>query len=445
MYKNQKFLVLGLARSGYEVAKVLIARNNEVIVTDLKGDDEDKINELKSLGVQVFITDKQDELLDKTFDYVIKNPGIKFTNPTVVKAESLNIPVINELEVAYNLLPKNVKIIGITGSNGKTTTTTLIYEVLKNAGLPVHLGGNIGYPMSSLLADVKENDILVLEISGHQLHDFVNFKVDIAVMTNLSVVHLDHFGTYENYKHNKCLIFRHQTIDDLAILNMENQDVMDETKNIGSTKEYFSSLNKADSYLKDGVIYYQDEAIVDTDKVILKGNHNYENMMCAILVAKRLNVGTKVIKETLETFKGVEHRIEFVGKINDREFYNDSKSTNVRSTQIALNAFKVPTILLLGGLDRNLPFDDLEPFMTNVKCVVCYGETKYKIEEFINKLNIRCYVVNNLREAVTTAYKESSSNDVILLSPACASWDQYKSFEERGNEFKQIVLQELTK
>ena len=445
MFKNQKIFVLGLARSGYEVAKLLISRDNEILVTDLKNDDKEKEEELKKLGVKVVLTENQTDLLDSSYDYVIKNPGIKFDNPTVVKASELGIPVINELEVAYNLLPKDVKIIGITGSNGKTTTTTLIYEVLKAGGLPVHLGGNIGFPMSGLVKDVKSGDYLVLEISGHQLHDFVNFKTDIAVMTNLSPVHLDHFGTYENYKYNKCLICRHHTDKDIAILNAENNDVLEGTKDAKSRKLYFSSMHSADSYLKDNMIYYHDEAIVDTTACILKGNHNYENMMCAILVAKELGVKTEVIKKTLEEFKGVEHRIEYVTTLNGVEFYNDSKSTNVKSTQIALSAFKNPTIVLLGGLDRKLPFDDLKDYMGNVKAVVCYGETKQKIKDFVDTLNIDCYVLDNLRESVHKAYELSLPGDVILLSPACASWDQYKDFEVRGREFKDIVLNELAK
>ncbi len=445
MFKDQKIFVLGFARSGYEVAKLLISRNNEVLVTDLKNEDKEKEEELKKLGVKVIITDKQADLLDSDYDIVVKNPGIRFDNPVILKAAELNIPVINELEVAYNLLPTDVKIIGITGSNGKTTTTTLIYEVLKAAGLPVHLGGNIGFPMSGLVKDVKKGDYLVLEISGHQLHDFVNFKVDIAVMTNLSPVHLDHFGSYENYKYNKCLIFRHQTENDIAILNAENEDVLEGSKNILSKKLYFSSKREKDCYLKDGFIYYKDEKIVETNKCIIKGNHNYENMMCAILVAKELGIKTDIIKKTLEEFKGVEHRIEYVTTLNGIEFYNDSKSTNVKSTQIALSAFNKPTILLLGGLDRKLPFDDLKDYMANVKAVVCYGETKHKIKEFVDSLNIDCYVLDNLRESTKKAYELSKSGDVILLSPACASWDQYKDFEVRGREFKDIVLNELNR
>lgn len=445
MFKSQKIFVLGLARSGYEVAKLLATRGNEILVTDLKNEDKAKEEELKELGVKVILTDKQADLLDSSYDYVIKNPGIRFDNPTVVKAGELGIPVINELEVAYNLLPDNVTIIGITGSNGKTTTTTLIYEVLKSANFPVHLGGNIGFPMSGLIKDIKSGDYLVLEISGHQLHDFVNFKTNISVMTNLSPVHLDHFGTYENYKYNKCLIFRHHTHNDLAILNAENDDVIDGTKEIKSEKLYFSSKREKDSYLKDGMIYYHNEAIVDTSACILKGNHNYENMMCAILVAKRLRIANDVIKKTLEEFKGVEHRIEYVMTLNGVEYYNDSKSTNVKSTQIALSAFKKPTILLLGGLDRKLPFDDLKDYMGNVKAVVCYGETKNKIKEFVDTLKIDCYVLDNLRESVKKAHELSLPGDVVLLSPACASWDQYKDFEVRGREFKEIVLNELTK
>lgn len=439
MFENKKIFVLGFARSGYEVAKLLRRYNNEVLVTDLKNDDEDRLKELENLGVKVVLTKEQDELLDSSYDYVVKNPGIRFDNKTVLKANELNIPVINELEVAYNLLPKNVKIIGITGSNGKTTTTTLIYEVLKNAGFPVHLGGNIGFPMSGLVKDVKEGDYLVLEISGHQLHDFVNFKVDIAVMTNLSPVHLDHFGSYDNYKYNKCLIFRYQTESDVAILNAENEDVIEGSKDILSRKLYFSSKNVKDAYLEDGFVCYRGEKIVDTSKAIIKGNHNYENMMCAILVAKELGIKNDVIKKTLEEFKGVEHRIEYVADVKGRTFYNDSKSTNVKSTQIALKTFDSPTIILLGGLDRKIPFDDLKDYMDNVKAAICYGETKNKLKEFLDSINVKNYVVDTLEEATKKAYELSAEGDVILLSPACASWDQFKDFEERGRKFKEIV------
>ena len=439
MYDNKKMFILGMARSGYEVAKTLAKHNCTILITDMKEQDEEKVKELKELGINLIVTDEPEELLDNTYDYVVKNPGIKVEHPVCLKAESLNIPVINELEVAYHYLPKNVKIIAITGSNGKTTTTTLTYEILKKANLPVHLGGNIGFPMCSLLNDIKENDIIVIELSAQQLHDFYDFKTDIGILTNLTPVHLDHFKTYENYQRCKKKIFNHHTQNDLAILNGNNQDVLNLTSYIKSTKVYFSSNKKCDIYIENQAIYYNNEEIIKLEDIKIKGNHNYENIMCAIVVAKKFNVTNEIIKEVLTNFSGVEHRLEFVKRLNKREFYNDSKATNVTSTIIALDSFNKPTILLLGGLDRGHSFDELLPHMQNVKLVVCYGQTKERILEFCNKNKIECYKKDTLEEATKLAYNLSEENEVILLSPACASWDQYAKFEDRGDDFKKIV------
>ena len=439
MFEHKKIFILGMARSGYEAAKLLSFYDNKILITDRKKQDKDHVDELINLGVEIHICDDPIDLLDETFDYVVKNPGIKLDHPVVLKAGKLGIPVTNEVEVAYNFLPKGVQIVGITGSNGKTTTTTLTYEIMKRAGLPVHLGGNIGYPVCSLVKACKENDILVLEISGHQLHDFINFKTDVSVMTNLTEVHTDHFGSYENYKYNKCLIFKKHTEKDIAILNLNNEDVMTGTKDIKSHKILFSSTQDADLTIKDNSIYYYEEKIVDLKDICLKGLHNYENIMCAIAVVKKYGVKNDVIVDYLKKFGGVEHRIEFVRELNKREFYNDSKATNVKSTQIALSAFSTPTIVLLGGLDRGLPFDDLTDYLNNTKEIICYGETKSKIKEYAQSINKKCEVVDNLEQAIRLAYENSDEGDVILLSPACASWDQYDSFEARGNEFKRIV------
>ena len=438
MYDNKKMFILGMARSGYEVAKVLAKHNCKILITDMKEQDEEKVKELKELGINLIITDKPEELLDDSFAYVVKNPGIKVDHKVCLKANELNIPVINELEVAYHYLPKNTKIIAITGSNGKTTTTTLTYEILKSANLPVHLGGNIGYPMCSLLDELKQNEIIVIELSAQQLHDFYDFKTDIGILTNLTPVHLDHFKTYENYKRCKKKIFNHHTNLDLAILNGSNQDVLDLTNDIKSKKVYFSSSKDCDICIKNNAIYYNEE-IIKLDDIKLKGNHNYENIMCAIVVAKQFNVSNEVIKEVLTTFTGVEHRLEFVKELNKRSFYNDSKATNVTSTIIALDSFKQPTILLLGGLDRGHSFDELLDHMKNVKFVICYGETKDRILDFCNKNNITCYKKDNLEEATILAYNNSKEDDVILLSPACASWDQYEKFEDRGDDFKRVI------
>lgn len=439
MFENKKIFILGMARSGYEAAKLLAHHNNVIVITDRKEQDEAHVKELERLGVNINICDDPTPLLDNSFDYVIKNPGIKLDHPLVVKAQELGIPVTNEVEVAYSFLPKTVKIIGVTGSNGKTTTTTLTYEMLKTAGKDVYLGGNIGYPVCSLVDIVNDDSILVLEISGHQLHDVINFKTNISIMTNLSEVHIDHFGTYENYKYNKCRIFKDHTNDDIAILNLENQDVLDGTKDIKSRKIYFSSKKKSDVCIEDESICYNGEKIVKLSNIRLKGMHNYENIMCAIAAVKEFGVSNEDINKLLSNFAGVEHRIEYVNTINGREFYNDSKATNVKSTQIALSAFQNDTILLLGGLDRGHSFEGLTEYLKNTKLILCFGETKQRIKEYADSINKECIVVDNLIEAVHKAYENSKEGDVILLSPACASWDQYDCFEDRGNEFKNTV------
>ena len=435
MYKNKKIFVLGMGRSGVAVSKFL-STQNQILLTDISCENTELINELENLGINVIITKHQKELINENFDLLIKNPGIRPDNQVVLKAKELNIPVINEVEVSYNYLPEDVTIVGITGSNGKTTTTYLTYEILKMAGLPVHAGGNLGVAVCSMLDKIKEKDILVLEISSHQLLDLDKFKTNISAFTNLSEVHIDHFGTYENYKNNKLNIFKHHTDKDIAIINDKDEEVLEITKNIPSAKYYFGNT---DCFIKDDKIWHRNEEVCHLNDIRIKGNHNYENVMCAILIAKQFDVSNETIREALANFAGVEHRIEFVNRTNDREFYNDSKATNNKSTIMALNAFDNPIILLLGGLDRGQTFDELTDHMTNVKEVVCYGETKENIKTYCEANNIKVTVVETLEEAVKAAYNLSEKGDTILLSPACASWDQFPSFEKRGEEFKRVV------
>lgn len=439
MFKNKKILILGMAKSGFEAAKLLALHHNQILVTDQKEQKEEDVQVLKELGVDFIVTEEPTKFLNDSFDYVIKNPGIHRSHPCVQKALELKIPVINEVEMAYTFLPKDISIIGVTGSNGKTTTVTILYEILKESGLPVHLGGNIGYPLSSLVNQIKAGDILVLEISDHQLHDMYDFKTNISILTNLSQVHLDFNGTYENYKQIKKRIFNHHTKHDLAILNQDNQDVVELTKEIPSRKLYFSSQTDSDLCIKNQAIYYLDEKVIDLDMIRVQGNHNYENIMCAIAAAKEFHVSNEAIKSVLNDFSGVEHRMEYVRRLEGREFYNDSKSTNNQSTMIALSSFQKPVILILGGLDRGQSFDELKDSMTYVKHVVCYGQTKEKIETFCLKNQIDCVVLDDLESAVKVAYNLSEEEDVILFSPACASQDQFQSFEERGKLYKQYV------
>lgn len=436
--KNKKVFILGMARSGFEAAK-LLAKDNEVLITDMKDQDEKQVAILNELNVKVVITKDPIDLLDDSYDLLVKNPGIRKDHPTLIKAREYHIPIINELELAYHYLPKNVHVIGVTGSNGKTTTTTLIYEFLHASGKPAFLGGNIGIPFSQFVLDVKEGDYVVLEVSDHQLCDVKDFKTNISILTNIYPVHLDFHDSFDQYKEMKKRIFAHHTKEDIAIINKDNIEAFNLTKDILSTKKYFSRLGKSDCYLENEMIYYQNEKIIDIKDILLKGYHNYENIMAAILAVKSYGVSNEAIKKVLTTFKGVEHRIEFVKNVKGVAYYNDSKATNCESTKIALKSFQNPTLLILGGLDRGHSFEDLTEAMSNVKYVACYGETKNRIKEYCESINISCDIFADLKEATLACYQKAQANDVVLLSPACASWDQYDSFETRGTEFKKIV------
>lgn len=441
MFENKKILILGFARSGYEAAKFLLKRNNTVYLTDMKTEhDENQIKELEDLGIHFVLGSHPDDLLDSSFDYLIKNPGVPIDHKYVLKAHELGIEVINEVELAYRMLPKGVKLVGITGTNGKTTTTTLIYKFLIQDGKRAHLTGNIGYPLISFFDKLETGDIIVMETSCQQLENLTKFNPDIAVMTNLSPAHIDFLKTYENYKRVKAKIFQNHTKDNIAILNLENQDVMEIAKNIKSTIKYFSSKKEINgAYIKNESIYYYDEKIIDLSDVKLIGVHNYENIMAAIMVVKEFGVSNDSICKVLKEFKGVEHRIEFVRELNNIKFYNDSKATNIKATQIALSSFKTPVIILLGGLDRGHDFFELKDYMKYVKHIVALGECRNRVEEFAKELNIPCTNVETMKEAVPSAFKVAEGGDTILLSPASASWDQYKKFEDRGDEFKELV------
>ncbi len=438
MVKNQKVFILGMARSGYEAAKIL-APDNEVVVTDNSEQDENQVRELENLGVKVIIGKDPLTILDDSFQLMVKNPGIKYDHPAVVKAKELGMKIINEVELAYGYMNKNVHIIGVTGSNGKTTTVTLIYNILKEAGFPVYLGGNIGTPLCHFVKDLKDGDYLVMEISDHQLCDMYDFKTEVSLLNNIFDVHTDFHDSHERYKQTKKKIFNNHTKDDIAIINYDNKEAMEITEDIPSTKYYFSKNSKQNVYLSNNEIYYHDEKVIDCKDIKLKGIHNYENIMGVISVVKLYDVDNKYIFNVLNTFGGVEHRIEYVTTKDGVMYYNDSKATNCESTKIALRSFKEPTLLILGGLDRGHSFDDLTNDMKNVKYVACYGETKERIKDYCNRINVECGVFNNLIEATNSCHEKAVSGDVVLLSPACASWDQYKAFEDRGNEFKDTV------
>ena len=441
MFKNMKILILGMARSGTASARVLIKRGNKVIINDIKEEhDKDVIKELKDLGVELVLGSHPIEIVNESIDYVIKNPGIKDDHKLIIKARELGIPVINEAELAYLLLPKDVTLIGITGTNGKTTTTTLTYEIMHKAfGDRVHLAGNIGYPLCSILDKLKKDDIIVMEVSVQQSVNFDKFHPHIALLTNYSPAHIDFLGSYENYKKTKAKMFYNQSESDISILNLNNEDVLEELKDIKSTKKYFSSTKKTNCYLKDNVIYYNDSKVIDTSIVKIPGIHNIENILGAISIAKEFNVSNDVINDVISNFTGVEHRLEFVDEINGVRFYNDTEATNIKCTQIALSSFNKPIIIILGGLERGQNFDDLKEFISNVKAIIGIGECRERVREFGIKNNINTYIHEYLKDGFKDIKNIMENGDIVLLSPASASWDQYPECEVRGSEFKDLV------
>ena len=437
MFENKKIVILGMARSGYEVAKYLAKRNNYITINDLNtNQDENHIKELEELGVKIVLGNHPDDLINKDVDYLIKNPGVPIDHKYVIEAKNLGIEVLNEVEVSARLMRKDIHLIGITGTNGKTTTTTIIYEILKAKFQDrVHLTGNMGYPLISFLDKFKKDDFIVMETSSQQLENLDKFNPEVAVLTNVSEAHLEFFKTYEHYKELKKRIFKNHTSENLAIINRMDEESLKLTEDIKSNKVYFSEYKDDLCYIENEFIYYKGNKVIDTKEIILKGMHNYQNIMAAIIVAKHYGVEDEIINKVVKEFKGVEHRLEFVREVDGKKYYNDSKATNLVSTQIALKSFDKDTLLILGGYERGQNFKELIPYLDNVKVILAIGETKERIKEELSDYNV--IIFDTLKEAM----KDIKDYDVeiVLLSPSAASWDQYKKFEDRGDEFKNIV------
>ena len=342
--------------------------------------------------------------------------------------------------MTYRLLPDDVTLIGITGTNGKTTTTTLTYEMIKKSGKRVHLAGNIGYPLCSFLDKLESGDIIVMEVSCQQLANMKEFRPHIALMTNLSEAHIDFFGSYDEYKKVKLKLFANQTEDDVSILNIENDEVMKGTTDIKSNVKYFSSKREVNGgYLLDNKLYYYDELIISRDEFLLKGNHNVENALGAMMMAKEVGVDNESIVGVLKTFTGVRHRLEFIDKVKGVDYYNDTEATNTKCTTIALSSFDKNVFLILGGLERGQDFHDLDNFIGPVKEIVGIGECRDRVKEYGDSIGIKTTIYEKLVDAMGYINNAVEDGDTVLLSPASASWDQYKQCEDRGDEFRDIV------
>ncbi|MGT2958120.1 UDP-N-acetylmuramoyl-L-alanine--D-glutamate ligase [Streptococcus bovimastitidis] len=439
-FENKKVLILGLARSGEAAARLLAQLGALVTVNDGKAFEENPAAQaLLEDGIKVICGSHPLELLDEDFEVMVKNPGIPYTNPMVEKALATGIPVLTEVELAY--LVSEAPIVAITGSNGKTTTTTMIADLLNHAGQSALLSGNIGFPASEVVQKAKKNDTLIMELSSFQLMGVEEFHPHIAIITNLMPTHIDYHGSFEAYVEAKWNLQNRMTQEDYLILNA-NQAISHELAAKTNAKVLFISTEKEvdGAYLSDGKLYYQGEYIMDADAIGVPGIHNVENALATIIVAKLLGVENAVIAESLAHFGGVKHRLQNAGQIDGVTFYNDSKSTNILACQNALSGFdNEKVILIAGGLDRGNTFDDLVPDLKGLKKMVLLGESAPKMKEAAEMAQVPSIDAKDIANATRIAFSEASQGDIILLSPANASWDMYPNFEIRGDEFLKTI------
>lgn len=434
-------VVLGLAKSGTSAATVLLENNCNVIVTDMQAKETDEaVICLKDLGATIMLGSHPIQLLDGT-DLIVKNPGIRYDVPFLLAAKERNIPIITEIELTAYLV-NSKQVVGVTGTNGKTTTTTLIGDMLQAGTKRVRVAGNIGVVAVEEARTIEEDETLLLELSSFQLMGIDQFHAHIAVVLNVHEAHIDYHGTINEYITAKKCIMNKQQKEDYVIYNLDDPTTVDITEHTKAKHVPFSLKEpQYEGGWTDGVhLYYKHEKVVQIADIVLVGEHNIANILAAICVAKLKGVSNQAIQAVLATFNGVEHRLQFVSRTNGRLFYNDSKATNTLATKTALRSFERPLIWIVGGLDRGNDVTELLAEMTYVEGMVVFGESADKFFELGKKANIQSIQkVTNMAEAVMAAYQISNDEDVILLSPACASWDQYKSYEDRGNMFIQAV------
>ncbi|EES72488.1 UDP-N-acetylmuramoyl-L-alanine--D-glutamate ligase [Paenibacillus sp. oral taxon 786 str. D14] len=465
-YRGRQVVVLGLARSGVQVAKTLHHYGAVITVNDKKEREQcPEASELEALGISVVCGGHPDDLIHEGVSLVVKNPGIPYTAPPVARAIELGIEVVTEVEVAYLISP--APILGITGSNGKTTTTTWIGNMLEAAGMRPIVAGNIGIPLCEAAEEADEGNWLVAELSSFQLKGTRAFRPEVACLLNVAETHLDYHGTMDDYISSKAKLFANQRETDRAVLNWDDPVCRELVPYIKAKLIPFSMTEELQSEgvyvepayipdVEDGLarrIMYRGadgevRVIIDIADIALPGRFNIENALAAVAAAIAAGAAPEALAEPLRTFHGVEHRLEYVDEKQGVVYYNNSKATNSKATVMALGALQAPIVLIAGGLDRGSDYMELLPvFKEKVKAVVAMGQTKEKIARVAELAGLSHIVlvdtVDSAADTLRAALKEAASlaepGDIVLLSPACASWDMFPSYEERGRIFKEAV------
>jgi UDP-N-acetylmuramoylalanine--D-glutamate ligase len=442
-FTGKKMVVIGMGKTGIAAASFLGKQGAKVTVTDEKPFDQwnaefNLIAQEKWLEIGKYNTDI---LADAGM--VIPSPGVPPDNALLVAALKKKIPVMSEIELAYRFL--KTPLIAVTGTNGKTTTTTLLGEILKTSGKKVFVGGNIGTPLIGYVEGSQKKDFVVAEISSFQLQWIEKFRPFIAILLNITRDHINYHGSFAEYRRIKTKLFENQTKSDYAILNAADSAQEGIGGNIRAKIVKFSSAGELKSgiFLENNTIIFRmpdnGEEQYPLNMIKLPGLHNVENVMAAIMAARFCGCSQENIIAAVAAFSGLPHRIEFAGEKNSVKFYDDSNGTNVGSVMRALDTFAKPVILLLGGRDKDGDFETLKSSLaTKAKKVILFGEARNRIESLIGG-DVPTLKKTKLREAVESAYKDAHSGDVILLSPGCASFDEFANYKERGDFFKEIV------
>ncbi len=445
-FKDKKVLVSGIAKSGISAAGLLKKLGADVTVQDAKTEDKlgDVTDELRSQGFNLYLGANPDAIIED-MDILVMSPGVPADLPFVNKAREKNIPVIGEIELAYMFCKSPV--IGITGTNGKTTTTTLAGDICKAYFENTFVVGNIGNPFADITFETKDDGVVVAELSSFQLETINEFKPKVSAVLNITPDHLNRHHTLENYIAAKERVFENQDESDFCILNYNDEitrKMADKTK---ADVIFFSLGGKITEgiYSDEKSIYINalgyNEKVVDIDELKILGGHNVENAMAAIGCCAAIGVPLDIIRKVLKEFTAVEHRIEYVRTINDIEFYNDSKGTNPDASIKAVEAMKRPICIIAGGYDKGSDFTEwIDTFKGRVKFVAVIGAVKDKITATLDKAGFTNYkIADTFEEAIDLCYKNAVPGDCVLLSPACASWDMFKSYEQRGEIFKEYV------
>lgn len=445
--KGKKVLVFGLGISGIGAGKILERQGAEVVLYDgNKKLMEEKVRQQSGAdsNAKIIIGEFPEEILAE-LDMTVLSPGVPTDLPVIEKMRKQGITVIGEVELAYQFGKGDV--LAITGTNGKTTTTTLLGEIMKNYQDDVFVVGNIGTPYTTAVEDMTENSITVAEMSSFQLESIVEFRPRVSAILNFTPDHLNRHHTMEAYVNAKKNIAKNQTEEDYCILNYEDKLTREFGNEVKARVLYFSSQRKLEEgiYLEEGNIIYNYEGVKETichvDELQILGTHNHENVMAACAMAAVYGVPVGVIRESVKAFGGVEHRIEYVTEKNGVTYYNDSKGTNPDAAIKGIQAMNRPTLLIGGGYDKQSSYEEwIQAFDGKVKQLVLIGQTREKIEKTAHECGFfNTILAENLEEAVKICAEKAEAGDAVLLSPACASWGQFDNYEQRGDKFKEYV------